>query len=108
MKLSLCYSLVTIKSQMTQNELSVLSEVLQELEIKPESGNPVEFRQWVLIKEESGELSEAIVLFIIPQSNQVPPFHPCPSPILVLPHIGPLPKATQSPTPVTSPQSSQS
>ena len=85
-------------SKMTQNELSELSEVLQELYIKPESGNSAEFRQWVLkyadkIKEESGNCLKALVLVIIPKSNPVPLFHPCPSPVLVLPHIGPLPKA---------------
>ena len=44
MRLSFCYLLVTIMSQMTQNELSELSEVLQELDIKPKSRNSAELR----------------------------------------------------------------
>lgn len=44
----LCLILFVIMAGLTQSELDDLAQTLEALDVKPDSGNPEEFKKWVL------------------------------------------------------------
>lgn len=49
----LCLILFVIMAGLTQSELDDLAQTLEALDVKPDSGNPEEFKKWVLTYAES-------------------------------------------------------